>query len=86
MFKLEKREVFGRAKGDGRKNKAVYTPPQSRTGGQERKSEMLRDGPTNRPTDTASSRVASPRLKNKNKKKKKGTIRNYPELPHISFH
>ena len=24
----------------GKKNKAVYTPPQSRTGGQERKTEM----------------------------------------------
>ena len=65
-------------------NKAVYTPPQSRTGGQERfskkytdvlfgrgrnaeiarKSKMWRTNrPTDRPTDTASSRVACPWLK-----------------------
>ena len=41
-------------------NKAVYTPPQSRKGGQEQKTEMLQ---TDQQTDTASSRVASPRLK-----------------------
>ena len=55
------------------KNKAVYsvlyTPPKSRTGGQERNSKKKRlyfvfvtDGRTDRPTDTASSSVAIPRL------------------------
>ena len=28
----------------------AYTPPQSRTGGQERKTEMFRDRPIDRPT------------------------------------
>ena len=57
-------------------NKAVYTPPLLRMGGQERNGEKTlpfcfghrltnqpTDRPTNRPTDTAWSRVASPRLK-----------------------
>ena len=54
-------------KKNNKKNKAVYTPPQSRTGGQveiaKKRSHfvLVTDGPT----DTARSRVASPRLKMK---------------------
>ena len=55
-------------------SKAIFTPPQSRTGGQERNSEEAltfcfcyrpTDRQTDRPTDKASSRVACPRLKRK---------------------
>ena len=60
-------------------NKAVYTPPQSRTGGQEWDSKKTlpfcfgyepTNRPTDRPTDTLRSRVASPRLKNEWEKRK----------------